>query len=441
MVNYDLPWNLQRIEQRIGRCHRYGQKHDVVVVNFLNRNNAADQRVYELLAEKFALFSGVFGASDEVLGSIESGVDFEKRIVRIYQECRSPEEIQESFDELQRELETDIDENMKLTRKKLLENFDEEVHEKLRVNLKESTEYLNKYENWLWELSRYALRQYADFLPEETAFRLHHNPFTDVSIPLGLYRMGRQVEEGHVYRIGHSLAQQILTNAAGKSLPDAELVFDYSGQSVKVSILEPLIGRSGYLSLARLSVESFEEEDHLIFAAVTDEGNVLDDEQAQRLFSLPGFCRGGIHDAHDEGAINLAPTIRDQLQQIFESGTSRVIAVISARNSVFFDDEMEKLEKWADDLKSGLEYELKELDREIKFLKTESKKILKLEEKLKAQKDIKELEKKRNLKRRMLFEAQDEIDRRKEELIEGVEARLRQLISTSELFTIRWRVM
>ena len=290
VVNYDLPWNPQRIEQRIGRCHRYGQKHDVVVVNFLNRNNAADQRVYELLAEKFALFSGVFGASDEVLGSIESGVDFEKRIVRIYQECRSPEEIQESFDELQRELETDIDENMKLTRKKLLENFDEEAHEKLRVNLKQSTEYLNKYENWLWELSRYALRQHADFFPEETAFRLHDNPFTDKSIPLGLYRMGRQVEEGHVYRIGHSLAQQILTEAAGKTLPNAELVFDYSGQPVKVSILEPLIGRSGYLSLARLSVESFEEEDHLIFASVTDEGNILEDEQAQRLFSLPGTC-------------------------------------------------------------------------------------------------------------------------------------------------------
>ena len=61
MVNYDLPWNPQRIEQRIGRCHRYGQRYDVVV------DNAAEQRVYELLAEKFKLFSGVFGASDEVL--------------------------------------------------------------------------------------------------------------------------------------------------------------------------------------------------------------------------------------------------------------------------------------------------------------------------------------------------------------------------------------
>ena len=101
---------------------------------------------------------------------------------------------------------------------------------------------------------------------------------------------------------------------------------------------------------------------------------------------------------------------------------------------------MEKLEKWAEDLKSGLEFELKEMDREIKFLKTESKKILKLEEKLKAQKDIKELEKKRNIKRRTLFEAQDDVDSRKEGLIEAVEVRLRQLVSISELFTIRWRV-
>ena len=66
VVNYDLPWNPQRIEQRIGRCHRYGQKHDVVVVNFLNQKNEADQRVFQLLSEKFSLFEGVFGASDEV---------------------------------------------------------------------------------------------------------------------------------------------------------------------------------------------------------------------------------------------------------------------------------------------------------------------------------------------------------------------------------------
>ena len=108
VVNYDLPWNPQRIEQRIGRCHRYGQKHDVVVINFLNERNDADRRVLELLTEKFSLFNGVFGASDEVLGSIESGVDFEKRILAIYQECRTPEEIDAAFRTLQAEMDEQI---------------------------------------------------------------------------------------------------------------------------------------------------------------------------------------------------------------------------------------------------------------------------------------------------------------------------------------------
>ena len=431
VVNYDLPWNPQRIEQRIGRCHRYGQQHDVVVVNFLNKNNAADQRVYELLSEKFALFSGVFGASDEVLGRIESGVDFEKRIVRIYQECRSPEEIQASFDALQQELEAEIDESMKVTRKKLLENFDEEVHEKLRVNLRESTEYLNRYENWLWELTGFALRQHAEFLPGETAFRLKKNPYPANAVPLGLYRLGRKVQDAHVYRIGHPLAQSILQDAAGKNLPEAEIVFDYTSHPGKISILEPLIGKSGALALFALTVESLNVEDYVIFSAVTNDGTDLDEEQARRLFSLPGEC-SRLEDSLPE---------RDRLRQLYDTRAVRIVEAINARNAHFFDEELEKLEKWAEDLKSGLEFDLKERDREIKFLKTESRKILRLEEKLEAQREIKGLEKKRNAKRRNLFEAQDEIERRKEDLIGEVEARLQQQIRTQELFAIRWRVV
>lgn len=431
VVNYDLPWNPQRIEQRIGRCHRYGQNHDVVVVNFINRNNAADRRVYELLSDKFNLFNGVFGASDEVLGTIESGVDFEKRIVRIYQECRTPDEIQASFDELQRELEAEIDDSMKLTRKQLLENFDEEVHEKLRINLKESSDYLSRYENWLWELTSHYLYPHATFLAGETAFQLKENPFGDNSISLGMYRLGRNVDDAHVYRIGHPLAQHILNDVTQKSLPDADIRFAYSEHPVKITILEPLIGKKGFLSLVRMAVESFEAEDYLIFSAVTEDGVWLDQEQAQRLFSLPGACR----------ALNNTAIRREDLQPVLEGRQDQIIETITARNSNFFDREMEKLEKWADDLKSGLEFDLKELDREIKFQKTESKKILLLEEKLSAQKSIKEMEKKRNAMRRNLFEAQDEIEKKKETLITDVEARLRQRITTQELFAIRWQVV
>ena len=149
VINYDLPWNPQRVEQRIGRCHRYGQKIDVVVVNFINRKNAADQRVYELLRDKFNLFDGVFGASDEILGTVESGVDFEKRIAAIYQECRSPEEINAAFDELQKELENQINEQLKSTKEKLLDHFDQSVVKRLKVTEKASQEYLNEKEKKL----------------------------------------------------------------------------------------------------------------------------------------------------------------------------------------------------------------------------------------------------------------------------------------------------
>jgi adenine-specific DNA-methyltransferase len=199
VVNYDLPWNPQRIEQRIGRCHRYGQKHDVVVVNFLNRKNEADQRVFRLLAEKFSLFEGVFGASDEVLGAIESGVDFEKRIAAIYQRCRTPEEIKASFDQLQLELGAQVNEAMTRTRRQLLENFDAEVHEKLRISLDQSRGYLTRYERLLMELTGYELGANAEFFDGDGALRLKANPYPGAGdIPLGLYELPRRSGESHL---------------------------------------------------------------------------------------------------------------------------------------------------------------------------------------------------------------------------------------------------
>ena len=123
VINFDLPWNPQRIEQRIGRCHRYGQKYDVVVINFLNKANAADQRVYELLDQKFRLFNGVFGASDEVLGNIGNGIDFEKRIATIYQQCRTIKEIQTAFDELQQNFRSDISEKVQKNKAGFIRKF------------------------------------------------------------------------------------------------------------------------------------------------------------------------------------------------------------------------------------------------------------------------------------------------------------------------------
>ncbi|HEX9051204.1 MAG TPA: SNF2-related protein [Anaeromyxobacter sp.] len=146
VVNYDLPWNPQRVEQRIGRCHRYGQQRDVLVLNFLNRANAADARLYDLLAQKLALFDGVFGSSDEVLGALGSGVDFEKRVLEIYQSCRSTEEIDQAFARLRADMDSRITARLAAARTLLFERFDGEVRSRLRMAEQQAKEAVARRE-------------------------------------------------------------------------------------------------------------------------------------------------------------------------------------------------------------------------------------------------------------------------------------------------------
>ncbi|MCX7357097.1 MAG: SNF2-related protein, partial [Alphaproteobacteria bacterium] len=197
VVNYDLPWNPQRIEQRIGRCHRYGQKHDVVVINFLNERNEADRRVLELLGEKFSLFNGVFGASDDVLGSIESGVDFEKRILAIYQGCRTSAEIDAAFHKLQAEMDESIRARMDDTRRKLFERFDDDVHQRLRIKLADAKAQLDRVGQRFWSLTRFILDDSARFDDPALAFDLMRPPSADILV--GRYHLisKSQPEPGH----------------------------------------------------------------------------------------------------------------------------------------------------------------------------------------------------------------------------------------------------
>jgi superfamily II DNA or RNA helicase len=146
VVNYDLPWNPQRVEQRIGRCHRYGQARDVLVLNFLNRRNAADARLFDLLSQKLALFDGVFGSSDEILGALGSGIDFEKRVLDIYQACRSPDEVDRAFTALRADLDERIHARFAAARTLLFERFDGEVRSKLRLAEQRAREAVAKRE-------------------------------------------------------------------------------------------------------------------------------------------------------------------------------------------------------------------------------------------------------------------------------------------------------
>ncbi len=434
VVNYDMPWNPQRIEQRIGRCHRYGQKYDVVVVNFLNKANAADVRVYELLHDKFNLFSGVFGTSDEVLGSIENGVDFEKRIARIYQECRTLDTIQASFDVLQRELESQITNEMNQTRQKLLENFDEEVHDKLRISFDESREYRSKYEQWLWQLTRYYLNDYADFSENEYTFTLRENPFPSEKIHSGPYRIGKNIEDANVYRIHHPLAAKIIAQCKNLKLEERVLEFDYAGSGKLISILTPLVNHSGWLLASSLTITSFDTEDYVVLSGITDSGKLLDTDQCQRLFSLPGKETELRKNADLEG-------VKKELNTQFEKAKSVILDDIGLRNGNYFEVELEKLDKWGEDKRSSLKLTLKELDDQIKNLKKEVRLAPNLPEKLKLEKEKRKLETERDEAWKEYDNAAKDIEKNKDKLIDEIEKKLEQLMHQKELFLIRWSLI
>lgn len=426
VVNYDLPWNPQRIEQRIGRCHRYGQKFDVVVVNFLNKTNAADQRVYELLDQKFRLFSGVFGASDEVLGAIESGVDFEKRIAAIYHKCRTPEQIQFEFDQLQRELELQIAEGQRDAREKLLDNFDQEVVEKVRI---ESQDVLDRFNEGLWRLTRYLLRDHARFADSDFSFMLHSNPFSGEAIHPGPYRMGKRTDDANTYRVGHPLAQRVLALGCGLDTPPAEVTFHYRDSGKKIAILERLVGASGWLTCARLTVSAMETEDHLFFAGATDASEPLDDTQCRRMFDLPATV---------ERSCVIPQTVAAAFAEAHTSRERQLIEELSTRNGRWFDLEMDKLDRWAEDRRASLKAALNELDEAFKAAKKAGRLAATLPEKLERQREARGLEGKRDEAWRAFDQASREIDRQKDALLDEISQRLEQKLEQEPLFTLRW---
>ena len=123
-----------------------------------------------------------------------------------------------------------------------------------------------------------------------------------------------------------------------------------------------------------------------------------------------------------------------------EARKAGLLREINQRNLGYFEQEVQKLDAWADDLKLGLEQEIKEIDREIKEMRRTAAVSPTLEEKLSWQKKQRELETKRGKLRRELFDRQDEIEAQRNNLISELEAQLEQRVEERTLFTIEWEM-
>lgn len=435
VVNYDLPWNPQRVEQRIGRAHRYGQQHNVVVVNFSNKGNLAEQRILELLEDKFHLFKGVFGASDEVLGSIEDGLDFEKSISDILNRCKTAGEIEQAFSELEMQFEVEISKELASAKAKVFDNLDPKVQDRLKSYDAQSGDVLNKFERLLLALTKYKLIDHAKFEGDGRRFELHSAPVPEVEIGRYFFKSQPQ-DNAHQYRFASPLAQYVVTSSKAAETPTRELTFSLGESERASTAIKALAGKSGQLvsQVVTFRMRAGNEdisESYALCGMLTDDGEWFDHEYVSDLMDLNCISVSDHSVVVDNSTI--APHLEAQCQG-FEKE-------VQSRNARYYDQQEELLYRNTLDRKAESEALIREFRQKEKESRKAARQTDDPMEQLRLKKEA----------RRWAQKAEDEDDRARVERIklreetdkylDLVEQSLKGKREIEELFSIRWSVV
>lgn len=430
VVNFDMPWNPQRIEQRIGRCHRYGQKHDVVVVNFVNQENAADKRVYELLNTKFNLFDGVFGSSDEILGALDSGIDFEKQLNLIYQSCRTEGEINAAFDKLQKELEDIITERMNNTKRTLLEHFDEDVIKKLKSRQETDAIRIDQYSRHLWRLACSVLDSHIiDIDNENLTFNLSDGV---PNVAPGYYSVLWNEEAKHL-RSGSDIGQYIISSALNQEISPTEITFDLSGYKYHSASLERFLNQSGYCIGYLVKAESQkDQEESLLICGVSDDGELVPDDFGRKLFELNTVY---------EGTADISDEQQKEISTIFISELKTFEEELAARAQEYLNVEIDKLYAWADDNLYPLEEEVGQIRKKLEANRRLAKKAKTAVERFDLKKEESELRQLLVKKVALCEEKREYYDKESERQIDEMGKALHSKVTSSPMFILRWNIV
>lgn len=434
LVNYDLPWNPQRVEQRIGRVHRFGQGHNVVVVNFSNKGNIAEQRILELLTNKFQLFSSVFGASDEVLGAIEDGLDFEKTISDILTRCRTADELDSAFRELEARYAGEISREMASAKAKVFDNLDPHVQDRLKAYDTQSGEVLNKFERLLLAVTRHELDQHATFEGDGRTFVLNQSPVKDA--PTGRYFFKSQpLENAHQYRYASPLAQHVVEAAKTHDTPARELAFSLSQSERVSSAIRVLEGASGELTVSvvtfRMRARNEDvSESYVLAGALTDDGRWLDEEYVADILDLACIDVGTQPVAIDES--RFTPHLDARRAELEKE--------VQGRNSRYYDQQEELLYRNQQDRKAEHEGAIRDYRAKEKEARKLARQADDPMEQLRLKKEARKWEQRAEEADEDFRDARKKLRAEADKYLELIEQSLQGTQETEHLFTIRWRI-
>lgn len=287
VVNFDLPWNPQRIEQRIGRCHRYGQEHPVTVVNFLARDNEAQRLTFEILSQKLELFGTVLDASDQVLHRASGaapetlagafGAEIEAELRKIYDRSRTVDEVAAEL----RALREKVGENRKRfeemharTASTIDQHFDSDVRRVFKRHQEQLPAALKELDRDLEQL----VRGYLDFsrIPYErlnetegsAILRIPASPLLPAPLRDGLSVVIGAAAGQESLHLGHPLVLAALGEAraacSGQRAVRAKVPADAA------SSLAALRGRRGRLGVVKARYDGFEAIERLLIVVVIE---------------------------------------------------------------------------------------------------------------------------------------------------------------------------
>jgi hypothetical protein len=305
----------------------------------------------------------------------------------------------------------------------------------LKVNLDGTRQRLDIISRMFWSLTKYILHEYADFDDKLLSFSLHNTPIEAVQI--GEYHLiskdpqSKNIPGDFLYRLSHPLGEYVIHTGRELSTPVAEVVFDISNHPARVSLIEQLKGKAGYLILQHLRIDSFETEDHLLFSGFTEDGESLDQETCAKLFVCDGkVISGPVSLSAAESPLN-ADAERHILATINRS---------LEENSRHFNEAREQLEKWAEDMELAAQKELVDMKNQINAMNRQARQAATVQEQHDIQEKIRQLEQKKRRLRQKIFDIEDEIIIKRDQLIDGLEKRMQQKTQTTPLYTIQWRV-
>lgn len=316
VINYDLPWNPQRIEQRIGRCHRYSQQRDVTVVNFLAPDNEANRLTFEILSQKLDLFGRVLDASDNVLHEPRTdtpeiavsavSLEFETDLRDIYSRSRTLDEVTRELAALRDKIagrREAYEREYKRTSQIVESRFDEDVRRVFKRLRDELPASLAKFDRDLADLVEgYFVKQQIAFRRQDESDHVIFDVAedSDLGIETGTGRRfaagdARNVVSAEGLNLPHPLVRAAIAQARAWPGGSVELTLPSDGPVE----LARLAGKQGVLALTLVHYSGFEPVQRLVAAGVID-GSPIDPAHAKLIAALPAVDAASLQEAVDQ---------------------------------------------------------------------------------------------------------------------------------------------